>query len=273
MNKLSGIAKRVRTLVTRHSPEILTGVGIAGMVSTVIMSVRETPKALMLIEEEKRHQNQKLLEEAKQNDDELCERIDKLRPKEVIIATWRCYIPAVITGGISIACLIGANSVNAKRNTALATAYSLSESAFRDYQSKVVETIGEKKEQEVIDAIAKDKIEANPIDQQSVMIVEGNGSTLCYDSMFGGYFRSDMDSIKKAENQLNKQMRDELYISLNDLYYEIGRKAIGIGNEFGWNMNDGYIDLQFSSLLTEHGTPCLVMSYRTAPRCNYQSSY
>lgn len=37
----------------KHSPEILTGIGIAGMITTTVMAVRATPKALILIEEKK----------------------------------------------------------------------------------------------------------------------------------------------------------------------------------------------------------------------------
>ena len=130
MNKpnLSKIAKGIRMSISKHSPEILTGIGIAGMVTTTVMAVRATPKALILIEERKEEID-----------------VDKLTPIELIKATWTCYIPAAITGGLSIICLIGASSVNTRRNAALATAYTLSESALKEYQGKVIETIGEKK--------------------------------------------------------------------------------------------------------------------------------
>ena len=42
------------TAARKHSPEILTGIGIVGMISTTVLAVRATPKALMLIEEKKR---------------------------------------------------------------------------------------------------------------------------------------------------------------------------------------------------------------------------
>ena len=52
-HSLSSIAKSVRTAMKKHSPEILTGIGIAGMITTTVMAVRATPKALILIEEKK----------------------------------------------------------------------------------------------------------------------------------------------------------------------------------------------------------------------------
>ena len=147
MNKsnLTQIAKSIRASIGRHSPEILTGLGIAGMISTTIMAVKATPKALILIENRK---------------DEM--EADKLPPLELVKTAWRCYIPAAVTSSLSVICLIGASSVNVRRNTALATAYSLSESALKEYQEKAIATIGEKKEKAVRDAIAKDKIEKNP---------------------------------------------------------------------------------------------------------------
>jgi len=253
MNKpnLSKIAKGIRMSISKHSPEILTGIGIAGMVTTTVMAVRATPKALILIEERKEEID-----------------VDKLTPIELIKATWTCYIPAAITGGLSIICLIGASSVNTRRNAALATAYTLSESALKEYQGKVIETIGEKKEQSVRDAIAKDRIDKNPVSSREVIITE-KGNTLCYDAISGRYFKSDIDKLKKAEIELNRRMRDEMYISLNEFYYEIGLNPISIGDDLGWNIDHSYIELSFSSQLTDDGNPCLVIDYQVTPRYKY----
>ena len=238
-SNISKVLSSVRTSMAKHSPEILTGIGIAGMITTTVMAVRATPKALILIEDRKEEIGAEELEVA-----------------DVVKTTWFCYIPAVITGTLSIACLIGASSVNAKRNAALATAYTLSESALKDYQGKVVEMFGEKKHETVKDAIAKDKIEKNPV-------------VTSYDAISGRYFKGDIDKIKKAECELNRRMRDEMYVSLNDFYYEVGLDNIKIGDELGWNIDNGYIDLSFSSQLTSDGTPCLVIDYSIAPRYNF----
>lgn len=250
---ISKIATSVRTSAAKHSPEILTGIGIAGLVMTTVMAVRATPKALILIEDKKK---------------ELKE--DVLTPVEKVKTTWICYIPAAVTGTVSIACLIGANSVNARRNAALATAYTLSESALKEYQEKVIETIGEKKEQAVRDALAKDKLEQNPVTNREVIITE-RGDTLCFDVVSGRYFKSDIEKLKKAVNELNRQMRDEMYISLNEFYYEIGLSGIGIGDDLGWNIDNGYIEPSFSSQLSENGTPCLVIGYHVEPRYDFRN--
>ena len=248
---VSKIIKGVRKTIDKYSPEILTGIGIAGMITTVVMAVKATPKAMILISDKK-----------VEND------TDVLTPIETVKTAWTCYVPATVTGVLSVACLLGASSVNARRNTALATAYSISESALKGYQEKVIETIGEKKESNIRDAIAKDKIDQNPVSNREIILTE-KGNTLCYDSISGRYFKSDIDCLKKAENELNRQMRDELYISLNDFYYEIGLNPTSIGNDLGWNMDHGYINLSFSSHITDNGTPCLVIDYEIVPMYDY----
>lgn len=243
----------LKTAIKKHSPEILTGIGIAGMITTTVMAVRATPKALILIEERK---------------EEI--RAEKLEAMDMVKTTWACYIPAAITGTLSVACLIGASSVNARRNAALATAYTLSESALKDYQGKVIEMFGEKKNEVVKDAVAKDKVEKNPVVTREVIITE-KGNTLCYDAISGRYFKSDIEKIKKAECELNRQMLDDMYVSLNDFYYEIGLDSVKLGDELGWNVDSGYIDLSFSSQLASDGTPCLVIDYSVAPRYDYRN--
>ena len=252
-SNISKMLSSIRTSAAKRSPEILMGIGIAGMVATTVMAVRVTPKAFRLVEDKKTETKE-----------------EKLTPIETIKTTWFCYLPAAITGSVSVACLIGANSVNVRRNAALATAYTLSESALKEYQEKVIETIGEKKEQSVRDAIAKDHIEKNPIKNREVLITE-KGNTLCLDYVSGRYFRSDMETIKKAVNELNRRLRDEMYISLNEFYYEIGLPPNGSGEDLGWNIENGYIDPDFSSQLAEDGTPCLVISYLVAPRYDYRN--
>lgn len=248
---LSKVVKNVKVAATKHSPEILTGIGIAGMVTTIVMAVKATPKALILIEEKKNEEG-----------------LDSLTPIETVKASWQCYIPSAIVGTVSIFCLIGASSANLRRNTALATAYTLSESALKDYQGKVVETIGDKKEQTVRDSIAKDKLDKNPVTTREVIITE-KGNTLCYDAISGRYFKSDIDKLKKAMNELNRDMLDEMFISLNDFYYEIGLSNTKLGDDLGWNVSEGLIDLKFSSQLTDDGTPCVVMDYSIAPKYDY----
>ena len=259
--QLKAIFTDLCTAARKHSPEILTGIGIAGMISTTVLAVRATPKALMLIEEKKREKK-------------FASEQPELTKIEVVRTAWKPYIPAAVTGTASVACLVGASSVNARRNAALAAAYALSESTLADYKEKVVETIGEKKAQEVKDAIAKDKVENDPVSRKEVIITD-KGETLCYDALSGRYFKSDIEYIRRAVNNLNERLLFDTHISLNEYYDEIGLEEIfPMGENLGWTVdpdsaNKGLIELDFSSQLAE-GTPCLVVGFSNTPRYDYE---
>ena len=245
------LMKNVSKAMKRHSPEILTGIGVAGMIATTVMAVKATPKAVMLV-----------------NEREVELGVEKLPKKEVIRTTWKCYIPAAVTGAMSIGCIVGASSVNARRNAGLMAAYTISETALKEYKEKVVETIGEKKEKEVRDAIAKDKIEQNPVSKNDVIVTQ-KGNSLCYDSFSGRYFYSDIEKIKRAENEFNRRLIQEDYLSLNEFYYEIGLSGTYIGDRLAWRADRGLVETNFSAQLAEDGTPVLVLEFINPPSYDY----
>lgn len=269
MNKLnlSKIAKGLRTSIVKHSPEILTGIGIAGMITSAVMAVRATPKALKSIEEEREYRKLDI-----ENGVDECFAPEQISKKDVIKLCWKHYVPAVVTGTMSVVCLVGASSVNTRRNAALATAYTLSETALKEYREKVVETIGEKKEQAVRDAIAKDKIDKDPVSTREIIITD-KGNTLCYDTISGRYFKSGKDKLERIANELNRRMLNEGYISLNEFYTEAGLPYLPLGDELGWRTDKGLIDLYFSAQLAEDGTPCMVVGFDIAPKRDYSSAF
>ena len=271
MNKgMSKFIRGAKISISKHSPEILTGIGIAGMITTTFLAVRATPKALELIEEKKDELNNKKIEERLDKNGDLRDykEITKLKFPDLFKATWKCYIPAAVTSVASIACLVGASSVHIKRNAVLATAYQLSETALTEYKEKVIETIGEKKEEVIRDKVNKDRIEKNPVSKNNVIITD-KGNTLCYDHMSGRYFKSDIDKINKAVNVINNRILHDFYASLNDLYSELGLYTVSLGDKLGWNSDMGLLEVEFSSQLADDGTPCLVMDFNKAPKYDY----
>lgn len=250
-SNITNIIKGIKASISRHSPEILTGIGIAGMVTTTILAVKATPKAIKLIEAEKRAKH-----------------VDALSPVDTVKTVWKCYIPAAMTGVSSIACLIGSNAINAKRNAALTTVYTLSEMARNEYKEKVIETIGEKKERTIKEKVDAERIKKDPVSKKEVIITE-KGTTLCYDHVFGRYFKSDIDIINRAMNKINREIVINMYASLNDFYAELGLSPVEMGYDLGWNIDDGTIEIEPSSQLADDGTPCLVIDYNISPKYNY----
>ena len=261
--------KDMKSLMSKHSPEILTGVGIAGMITTTVLAVKATPKALRLIEEAER---QKYVDIHKDYHSIDREPLTKL---ETVKVAWKPYIPAVITGVTATACLVGSTSVSVKRNAALATAYQLSTTALAEYKEKVIETIGEKKERTIHDELAKDKVEKNPVNRSEV-IFTGNGKTLCHDAITGRYFNSDKNTIDRAVNELNRRMTSgmEMYISLNEFYDAIDLPRVTpMGDDLGWRVDQGLIEIHFGAVLTKDNEPCMVLEFLIPPEYGYNKLY
>lgn len=262
---IKNFIKGVKIGFDKHSPEILIGLGIASAITSTVLAVKATPKAMQLIENEKRRQNEKLIEESTGPD---CGQITKLTPVDVFKTTWKCYIPAAISGAASVAFLLGSNSVHAKRNAAIATAYKLSETALTDYKKEVIETIGEEKAKLIQDKVAQKHVDEHPVSSNQV-IIAGSGKQLCYDGISGRYFESDIQTIRAAVNTINETMVYEMYASLGDFYNEIGLPPTTLSDELGWNLDDGQLEISYGSAISDDGRPCITLDYRVAPRYDF----
>lgn len=249
--RITQIINASKKFLNKHSPEILTGFGITGMIASTILSISATPKAMKLIDEKKK---------------EL--KTDNLTTLETIKTVWKPYLPVVGTTVTSAACIIFASRVNYKRNAALATAYSLSERTLLRYRDKVIETIGENKERSIRDHIAQDEVLENKRNESQI-IIASKGNTLFMDSMSGRYFKSDIDQIKRVVNELNRKLVYENYISLNEFYGEIGLDNVKNGELVGWNINSGLIEPSFSTCLTEDDQACVVLDFLVSPRYDF----
>ena len=227
------------------------------MITTTVLAVGATPKALKKIEESKEEKG-----------------VDKLTALDTVKATWKCYIPAAVTCAASTACLIGATSINISRNTALVAAYKLSENALAEYKEQVIETVGEKKEKVIREKVNQERLDKNPVSANEIVLT-GLGSTLCYDYQSGRYFQSDIHILKRAVNELNRQLVSSpfSYVSLNEFYEEIGLEPNRLGSEMGWNINDGTIELELDARLTDEGKPCLVLDFNKDPKYNFSNVY
>lgn len=243
------IRNNIINTVSDKSPEILIGLGLAGMLTSTVMAVKATPKALQIIEEEENYNN--------------CE-LTKLEKAKL---TWKCYAPAAIGYCASAACIIGANSVHAKRNAVLAGAYKISESALLEYRDKVKEVLGEEEEGNIRASIAKDRVRKD--EQRDSIVVTGKGDVLCYDMYSGRYFKSDMDVIKKITNDMNYKLMNNNMLSLNEFYYEMGLDPVVTGDDFGWNVDDGLIQIYFTSTITESGELCLTFHFDNLPKIHF----
>lgn len=249
----------------QNSPAILIFFGTVGLVTAGIVACKATPKATQILEEAKKQDeyNEALVSEECLTEDEFKKEHAKLYLKTVGNLAMN-YAPAIVMSAVSVICIAESYSINKKRLAALATAYSISETSYRNYRDKVIEALGSKKDEKVRAEIAQDEVDDNPASYHKIIETD-TGTTLCYDTLSGRYFHCNVDTIRKAESTLNKRLLVEDYVLLNEFYQEIGIPICDVGDLLGWNV-DNMLDISFSSCLSENSEPCLVLEFFVGPR-------
>lgn len=269
---LEKIFRPIAKQVSKYGPEIAVGVGIAGMITTTVLAVKATPKALRLIEAEKKRRNHEIKEEAKESGKDTVGLIDRLSILDTVKVAWKPYIPAMISGALSIGCIVGASTVHVKRNAALATAYQLAANTLSDYKEKVIETIGEEREKEVQKKVDAKKVEKINSTEPSFV---RKGKPLCIEPISGRPFEMDLEDVKAAINRLNYRLTGgmEECISLSEWYDEIGLKHTDVSDYMGWNIySDGLITVTEVPSSTDEGELCWVLEYAVLPHYKYEKT-
>ena len=244
--------------IRKNGPVILGGVAVTTGVAATIMGVKAGFKASYILDEYRRVKGYETLEET----------IHMTDNKTLLELTAAEAIPVAVLSLTAISAVVGAIYLQNRRNAALVSLYALTEGSFREYRNKVTEHIGSKKEQKVVDAIRDDMLVKNPVNDD-LIIRTGKGNTLCYDELSGRYFESDMESIRSAINKANEDMfSGSNFVTLNEVYYELGLKGIELGRDIGWNV-DNIIKLDLGSHIASNGKPCLVLAFENTPHSDY----
>lgn len=211
MNKLLNGSK---LFVRKNASTILTCIGATGVIATSVLAVRATPKALMLLENAKE------------------EKGESLTKMEVVKTAGPAYIPAVLVGMSTIACIFGANVLNQQRQAALTSAYVLLDNTYKRYKSKVADLYGEETDRYIREDIAKDRYIGE--DQSNDDVI------LFYDEFSGRYFNATMADILKAECEVNKKLSNFGEVCLNEFYELVGLNKVDYGDCLGWSVVDIY---------------------------------
>lgn len=239
---LSQLLSKATKSAKSNSPEILTALAVSGVVTTAYLTVKASFQAAEIFKRK-----------------EAMGRITDAQAKPYIHAVWKCYIPAGVSGAFTIVCIVGASKSNAKRTAAAVTAYSITERAFSEYKEKVVEQIGKGKEQKIQDELVQDRVNKKPPSAHEVIMV-GPGQVLCCELFTHRYFRSDMETLRKAQNELNARIVHDTYVPLDEFYDIISLPYTSNSNKIGWD-SDKLMELAFSTVLSEGGEPCLAFDY------------
>lgn len=240
----------VSSFIKKNTPSLLTSGSIVTFGASLYLTAKAAVKADKAIKKEK-------------------ERLkSKYTKKDGFLVAWKYYIPPAITAVTAIACSIASNTVSEKRISALSAACSISEAALSTYKEKVAEVVSPQKVAEIKDRIAEDKIADNPPNDSNVLVSYG-GDQLFYDALTGRYFHSSVEKVKKAENDINRSILSEMFMSVNDLYFELGLPGIKLGDELGWDI-DHPVTISLSAQLTPDNKPCIVLDFEEGPAYNFR---
>lgn len=233
--------KNAKNLLSRNASDLLLVGGVGCILAGGILAIRQTPKAILLTEEKK--------------DEKAVEKFKVLAP---------LYVPSILLTSIGIMQIICSRNITNNKIAAVATAYTVSESAFRTFREKVKDVVEPDKYNKIKKEVAKEKLKKDPIGNKEIIMPQ-NGNVLMYDSMSGRYFKGDMETINQTVNLLNKRMMSNMNIELNEFYSEIGLPVIKLGNAVGWDMDHDLIELYFTSSIADNGEPCIVLDYDIVP--------
>lgn len=250
---MNSLLTKSQTFVKRNSATILTCVGAAGVVATTVTAVKATPKALVL------------LEQAKEEKGEDLTKLEKVK------IAGPAYIPSVVLGVSTIACIFGANVLNKRNQASLMSAYALLDSSYKDYRAKVDELYGEEAGQKVRAEIAKDSYEESG--REPVI----DGTRLYYDFYSGRYFEATPATLKRAEYELNRTLMLDDGVFLNEWYQMLDLEPLEHGWIFGWSAcanSDMYwqtwIDFKHEKTTMDDGLECIIVSFSQEPYPDFE---
>lgn len=244
--------KKMRQL--RHvSPTILSSIAVIGLVASIGTSIKITPKALAIIQEDSRNRH----------DGDPC----AYTTKEAILSAWKCYIPVAIIGMATVSCILGANAINKKQQASLVAAYMMLDKSYREYKKKVVELFGEDGAVWVRDELIKDKYD------KDAMQMEDDKQLFYLD--LAGYFQSTSGDVQDAFYHFNRNFVLRGAADLNELLCFLGLEPVEQGDVLGWSFDEGvyygyeWVDYYLDQVRMDDGLECTVIYLPFSPSYIY----
>ena len=248
---MNNLLIRSKSFVSRNASTILTCIGGVGVIATSVMAVKATPKAL------------KLIENAKE------EKGEDLTKLDIVQVAGPAYIPSVITGVATLACIFGANALNKRQQAAIMSAYALLDNSYKEYRGKVRELYGDETDEKIKEEIIKDKYEDFDLDDYN--------KQLFYDEYSERYFESTMEKVVKAEYFINRKISLWGGADLNEFYEALDIPQVDYGRHVGWSSGwlmdtawSDWLDFDHKKVVLDDGLECYIISMSVEPAFDYE---
>ena len=248
---MNNLFKNPKLFLVRNSSTILTCVGAAGVVATTVAAIKATPRAIDLIKEAEREKGEELTK---------LEKVQVAGPS---------YIPTVLIGASTLACIFGANSFNKKQQASLMSAYALVDTTLKEYKAKVKEIHGEEGELQIRREIIQERYV--PVEQSLL-----GEKRVFFDGFSLQSFESTMEEVLRAEDNFNKMLSVSGYAALNEFYDTLGIARVDYGYELGWSLDaegafyrNNRIDFVHEKVILDDGMEICVITMSTDPVMDY----
>jgi hypothetical protein len=255
MMTIANILKTAEKFVLDKSPGILTGIGVAGTVTSVLLTGRAAYQVGMDASTQ--------YHEAVREDEDLPEHL--LETKHLVKTYWKAFIPGAAIGAATVAAIIAANQIGSRRAAAITAAFKLSEQISQEYKDKVVNTLGLQKEEKMRSELAAQHMNDNP--PPSGMIIVAGSDVLFLDKLSGRYFHNQVETVKAAVNEINHKVNNYFHASLTDFYELIGLEGTDFSSAVGWN-TDRLLEIEFTPTIYAN-KPAIALGYNHGPIVGY----
>ena len=256
-----------KNMVQKHSPEILAGVGVVGVVASTVMACKATMKLNDILEESKETRDKIREVESNPRYEEQYSHEDAKKDLTINytqtgLKIAKLYAPAVILGSASLGCLLASNDILRKRNAALSAAYMTVDKSFKEYRSRVAERFGEEVEKEIRYNIKAEEVTS------TVVAEDGSETTVTetvktmdpnlysdYAKFFdeaSPYWQKDPEYnfmfLKSQQQYANDLLKARGRLFLNEVYEMLGIEKTKAGQIVGWVYNpenpigDNFVD-------------------------------
>lgn len=228
---------KVKQTLTNNSPTILAALGVTGFLGAILMTAKAAPKAVKVLE--------------KHNDSTTIEKVKAVAP---------IYAPTAGMILVSTACIVGSNRIHGYRYASLLALYSIGQQTLDRWQDAVLDEVGKKKYEKVRERVVE------PEGEPPISIMVDEERVLFYDVFTGRYFRGDsIEIVRKVANDMTDRMFGEDYVSLNDYYYGVGLDRVEFGDDWGWNIADGAMTVEFDAFIRNE-RPVVSVTFNLQPK-------
>lgn len=257
-NILNGVTRAMSKAglqLKKHSPEILVAAGLISGVATVVLACKATTKI------------DKVLDETKEKVDkihagvEMAEKDDSIDYSKKdgdhdLMITYahtglklaKIYAPAIVTGLVSVTCILAGHNILRQRYVATAAAYAMVDRTFKDYRGRVIERFGKDldrelryniKAQEIEEVVVNEKGEETVV-KKTVDVVDPNTISMYsrfFDETCKGWERNaklNAMFLLKTQEYFNDLLKARGHVFLNEVYDALGMLRDGVGARVGW---------------------------------------